>query len=99
VESFTPLALTRPSSPAAGEVSFLASGRIAANTGLPLLEQAEDAGLTPAYGCRMGICNTCSTHKASGTVRNLVTGAVSGADDEQIRLCVCVPVGDVALDL
>lgn len=99
VESFTPLALAQPRGPVAGHVSFLGSGRGAPNTGLTLLEQAEDAGLTPAFGCRMGICNTCSTRKASGTVRNLVTGAVCSATDEQIRLCVCVPVGDVALDL
>ncbi len=84
---------------ATGMVSFAASGREAANSGLPLLEQAEDAGLTPEHGCRMGICNTCSCRKRSGTVRNLITGEYSSAGDEQIRICVSVPVGDVALEL
>ena len=46
-----------------GLVRFAASGREAANSGLPLLEQAEDAGLSPDHGCRMGICNTCSCRK------------------------------------
>jgi hypothetical protein len=47
----------------------------------------------------MGICNTCSCRKTSGTVRNVISGALSGAGEEQIRICVSVPVGDVALDL
>ena len=65
----------------------------------PLLEQAEDAGLSPEYGCRMGICNTCSARKRSGRVRNILTGATSSAAEEQICICVSVPAGDVALDL
>lgn len=99
VETFTPPALSFDTDGAEGVVSFAASGRQAANSGLPLLEQAEDAGLAPDHGCRMGICNTCSCRKASGTVRNVITGELSSADDEQIRICVSVPVGDVALDL
>ena len=84
---------------AQGVVRFATSGRQVANSGLPLLEQAEDAGLTPEHGCRMGICNTCSTRKRTGTVRNVISGGLSTAGDEQIRICVSVPVGDVALDL
>jgi stearoyl-CoA 9-desaturase NADPH oxidoreductase len=99
VETFAAPALRLDTKGAEGLVSFLVSGREAANSGLPLLEQAEDAGLAPEYGCRMGICNTCSSRKRTGSVRNILTGAVSIAADEQIRLCVSVPVGDVALDL
>jgi stearoyl-CoA 9-desaturase NADPH oxidoreductase len=99
VETFTPPAPSFDTGGAEGLVSFAASEREAANSGLPLLEQAEDAGLAPEHGCRMGICNTCSCRKTAGTVRNLITGEISGARDEQIRICVSVPVGDVALDL
>ena len=99
VETFTPPALSFDTDGAEGLVSFAASGREAANSGLPLLEQAEDAGLAPEHGCRMGICNTCSCRKTAGTVRNVITGELSTASDEQIRICVSVPVGDVALDL
>ncbi len=60
LETFTPPALSFDTDGAEGLVSFTASERRAANSGLPLLEQAEDAGLTPEHGCRMGICNTCS---------------------------------------
>jgi stearoyl-CoA 9-desaturase NADPH oxidoreductase len=101
VETFTPqMPLLDPdTSIATSTISFTSSGHEAPNSGLPLLEQAEDAGLTPEHGCRMGICNTCSCHKRSGTVRNLITGETSSAGEEPIRICVSVPVGDVALDL
>jgi len=99
VETFTPPAPAFDTDGAQGVVRFVRSGREAANSGLPLLEQAEDAGLAPEHGCRMGICNTCSARKSAGTVRNIFTGATSSAGDEQIRICVSVPVGDVALDL
>jgi stearoyl-CoA 9-desaturase NADPH oxidoreductase len=99
VETFTRPPLSFDTEGAEGFVRFAASGRGAANSGLPLLEQAEDAGLAPEYGCRMGICNTCSCRKTTGTVRNVITGEISSARDEQIRICVSVPLGDVALDL
>ncbi len=99
VETFTQPALSFDPDAAEGCVSFLASKAQVANSGLPLLEQAEDAGLFPEYGCRMGICNTCSCRKHSGAVRNVLTGEISTARDEQIRICVSVPVGDVALDI
>ncbi|HEY3185833.1 MAG TPA: ferredoxin reductase [Solirubrobacteraceae bacterium] len=99
VESFTPPAITFDTAGAEGVVTFAGSGREVANSGLPLLEQAEDAGLSPDHGCRMGICNTCSCRKTAGAVRNVLTGETSTASDELIRICVSVPVGDVALDL
>ena len=99
IETFTAPALSFDTADAEGLIRFAASGREAANSGLALLEQAEDAGLHPEHGCRMGICNTCSTRKRTGTVRNVTTGAISTAPDEQIRICVSVPLGDVALDL
>jgi ferredoxin-NADP reductase len=99
VETFTPPALRFDRAGAEGRVSFSASGREVVNSGLPLLEQAEDAGLAPDHGCRMGICNTCSCHKSAGIVRNVISGATSSAGAEDIRICVSVPVGDVVLDL
>jgi ferredoxin-NADP reductase len=99
VETFTPLAPSFDPERAEGIISFAASGCATANNGMPLLEQAEDAGLAPEHGCRMGICNTCSCRKTAGTVRNVITGELSTAGEEQIRICVSMPVGDVALDL
>jgi len=99
VETFTPPALSFDTDGAEGRIRFAASGREAANSGLPLLEQAEDAGLAPEHGCRMGICNTCTCRKTAGTVRNVLTGEISSPGDEQIRICVSMPLGDVALEL
>ncbi len=82
-----------------GEVGFTRSGRTSANTGATLLEQAEGLGLNPAFGCRMGICLTCTTRKSEGTVRNVISGAESSLPDEDIQLCVSQPVGDCAVEL
>jgi ferredoxin-NADP reductase len=82
-----------------GEVSFLASGATAPNSGASLLEQAEAAGLTPEYGCRMGICFSCTARKTEGTVRNVLTGEESALPDEDIRVCVSAPVGDCSVEL
>jgi ferredoxin len=64
-----------------------------------LLEQAEAAGLAPAFGCRMGICHSCTARKCAGAVRNVLTGELSDEEDEDIQLCVTVPAGDVALEI
>ncbi len=84
---------------AEGQVSFSRSGAGAANTGASLLEQAEALGLRPEFGCRMGICFSCTRTKTAGTVRNVVTGAESSSPDEDIQICVSAPVGDCVVDL
>jgi ferredoxin len=88
-----------PADPTGGRVSFVESKVDVTDDGRSLLEQAEAAGLKPQNGCRMGICHTCTRRKTSGTVRNLVTGAVSTTPDEDVQICVSVPVGDVDLAL
>lgn len=64
-----------------------------------LLELAEQSGLKPASGCRMGICYTCKCTKKSGQVRNVITGEISSNDEEDIQICVTTPVSDVELAL
>lgn len=82
-----------------GDVTFTESGRTEPNTGATLLEQAEAAGLTPEFGCRMGICFSCTRTKSAGTVRNVLSGAESSVPGEEIQICVTAPVGDCAVDL
>ena len=98
-ESFVPPVVEAPANPSGGRITFADSGIDVVDDGRSLLEQAESAGLTPANGCRMGICHTCTRRKTTGTVRNLTTGAVSTVPDEDIQICVSVPVGDVELSL
>lgn len=67
--------------------------------GQNLLEAAERAGLSPRHGCRRGICRSCQCRKTSGSVRNLLTGQLSGHGDELIQLCISTPQSDVRLAL
>lgn len=78
---------------------FAASAVEIAGGGMTLLEAAEHAGLAPAYGCRMGICHTCTCRKLSGQVRNVTSGELSSREAQEIQICVSAPVGDVELDL
>ncbi len=64
-----------------------------------LLAMAEDAGLTPRSGCRMGICHSCTCRKVSGVTRDIRTGELSTDANVDIRICVNEPVGNVVLDL
>jgi ferredoxin-NADP reductase len=98
-ESFVPPVFDAPANPSGGRIAFADSGIDVVDDGRSLLEQAESAGLTPQNGCRMGICHTCTRRKTAGTVRNLITGAVSTGPDEDVQICVSVPVGDVDLSL
>ena len=64
-----------------------------------LLEALEAAGLAPAHGCRMGICNTCACGKRSGSTRHLQTGALEHEPVTALRLCVNRAASDLVLDL
>jgi ferredoxin-NADP reductase len=97
-EEFAPPLVAVPDD-ASGRVAFTASGAATDNSGATLLEQAEAAGLSPEYGCRMGICFSCTQIKTSGCTRNIRTGETNSDPDTEIQLCINVPVGDVALDI
>ncbi|MBE7188326.1 ferredoxin reductase [Jatrophihabitans endophyticus] len=99
-EDFAPAPLAPlPAQDATGDVTFTRSGTSATNDGGTLLEQAEAAGLRPEFGCRMGICFSCTQVKSSGCTRNVRTGETNSDPDVEVQLCINVPVGDVALDL
>ncbi|MFJ9365636.1 ferredoxin reductase [Nocardia sp. NPDC101769] len=98
-EEFTLTTAVVDPADAEGKVTFSDSGVVAENTGESLLEQAESAGLNPEYGCRMGICFSCTAVKRSGCTRNLRTGELDGDPDQPIQICINAPVGDVDLAL
>lgn len=66
--------------------------------GTPLLAALEAAGEQPAYGCRMGICNTCSCQKQSGGSIDTRTGQ-RNAEPGPLRLCINAASSDITLDL
>lgn len=98
-ESFVPPVFDLSAEASGGSVTFADSSVQVTDDGRPLLEQAEAAGLTPESGCRMGICHSCTRRKTRGAVKNLITGAVSSAEQEDVQICVSVPVGDVDIAL
>lgn len=69
------------------------------NTPSTLLEQAEEQGLTPVSGCRIGVCHQCICKKKSGVVFNTRTQEYSDTGSEEIQLCISVAQSDVVLDL
>ncbi len=82
----------------AGTVIFMASAVEAASDGCAtLLNIAEQAGLNPAHGCRMGICHGCNTTLASGCVRDTRTGKLISEPGDVVQICVCTAVGDAVL--
>jgi stearoyl-CoA 9-desaturase NADPH oxidoreductase len=84
---------------ATGTIRFTTSDITVDSDGRSLLEQAEDAGLEPDFGCRMGICQGCVQTKPRGPVRDVRSGAVADEENEDIQLCITVPVGDVEIEL
>ena len=97
-ESFTPPSFDLGPS-TEGTLRFVRSEMATPVSEGTLLEQAEQAGLTPDFGCRMGICHTCTCRKRAGAVRNVRTGQVSVEENEDIQLCISVPAGDVELEI
>ncbi len=95
-ESFLPIKIDENA--AAQTVNFRRSQREFDAKG-NILASAEAAGLTPTYGCRMGICNACVCTKVSGSVRNQITGEVNDQSNVQIKLCVNAAISPVVIDL
>ncbi len=97
-ECFTP----PPRATQAGEavtVTLLRSERqVQVPAGAPLLESLEEQGVQPAYGCRMGVCNTCVCDKRAGTTEH-VYNSEQHAEAGPVRLCVNAARSDITLDL
>ncbi|GAA4665893.1 ferredoxin reductase [Gordonia humi] len=99
-EAFTvALPTVVPDDQVGGTVTFGTSNVSAENDGRTILEQAEGAGLSPEYGCRMGICFSCTKVRTSGCTRNVLTGELDSEPDAHIQICVNAPVGDVEIDV
>lgn len=83
-----------------GRLSFQNSGKeVEVDGATTLLEAGENAGVGMPYGCRVGICHTCTITKISGTVRDLRNGDDYDQPNEQVQTCVTVPVGPCVLNI
>lgn len=97
IEEFQPALIAVDDGEITGDITF--GDTTVANSGETLLEQAESAGLTPEFGCRMGICFSCTQVKTTGCTRNIRTGELNSDPDTEVQLCVSVPVGDVTIEI
>ena len=83
-----------------GSLTFRNSGRtVEVDGATTVLEAGEQAGVGMPYGCRMGICHTCTVTLVSGTVRDLRSGAEFDQPNEPVQTCVTAAVGDCVLDI
>ena len=83
-----------------GTITFQTTGKTTDVDGATtVLEAGESAGVGMPYGCRMGICHTCTLTLVAGTVRDLRNGNEFSQPNEQVQTCVTVPVGDCTLDI
>jgi ferredoxin-NADP reductase len=83
-----------------GTIRFLNSGKeIEADGATTLLEAGEKAGVGMPYGCRMGICHTCTITMSEGRVRDLRSGEEHFEPNESIQTCTTVAVGDCTLNI
>ncbi|MBK0053216.1 ferredoxin reductase [Stenotrophomonas sp. S39] len=100
-EAFTPPAPLGDAD-SAGEIALTLarSGRqLKVARGRSLLESLEAQGIKPKHGCRMGICNSCTCDRVSGTTRHLRTGEMQSEAAQPVRICVSAPTTDLTLDL
>jgi ferredoxin-NADP reductase len=102
-EQFGPAALPKPDADASNpqhQISFQSangSKLFQAPANASLLQSAEQQGISPRFGCRIGVCFQCVCDKVSGQVRDMRSGALSGHGREQIQLCISQPVTDLVL--
>jgi ferredoxin-NADP reductase len=100
LERFRAALANLPADAAGGRVRFSLSAReVQADANTSLLRVAEDAGLNPPHGCRMGICHSCDTKLVSGCVRDLRTSALIDEAGATVQVCVTAAAGDVELAL
>ncbi|MDP3891907.1 ferredoxin reductase [Nocardioides sp.] len=83
-----------------GTITFRNSGKTQeADGATTVLEAGEQAGVGMPYGCRMGICHTCTVTLVSGTVKDLRNGEEFGSPNEPVQTCITAAVGDCTLDI
>jgi ferredoxin-NADP reductase len=85
---------------AGGTLKFQTTGKeVECDGATTVLEAGEEAGIGMPYGCRMGICHTCTLTMVSGKVRDLRNGDEFFDPNERVQTCVTVPVGDCTFDI
>jgi ferredoxin-NADP reductase len=83
-----------------GTITFQNSSKTTeADGSTTIMEAGEEAGIGMPYGCRMGICHTCTLTLVEGTVRDLRSGDETSGPNEPIQTCITAAAGDCTLDI
>ena len=83
-----------------GTITFQTSGKtVDADGATTILEAGEQAGVGMPYGCRMGICHTCTLTLAAGRIKDLRNGEEFYEPNEQVQTCTTAACGDVVLNI
>lgn len=83
-----------------GTITFRNSGKeVTVDGATTLLEAGEQAGVGMPYGCRMGICHTCTLTLVSGAIQDLRNGEEHHEPNEPVQTCVTVASGDLVLNI
>ena len=83
-----------------GTITFRNSNKTTeADGATTVMEAGEEAGIGMPYGCRMGICHTCTITLVEGTVRDLRSGDETSGPNEPIQTCITAAAGDCTLDI
>lgn len=83
-----------------GHVKYAVSGKeVDLDGATTLLEAGEKEGIQMPFGCRMGICHTCTVRMVSGAVRDLRNGEETSGENTTIQTCVTAAAGDCVLEV
>ena len=83
-----------------GTITFANSGKTVEIDGATtLLEAGEQVGVGMPYGCRIGICHTCTITMASGRIKDLRSGEEHSDPNESIQTCITAACSDVTLNI
>lgn len=100
VEAFTPLIHQTTNSTETIQVYLSKSQKtLSLSQGKSLLNALEEQGVYPPFGCRMGICHSCSCQKQSGTTQDLHNGDIHQEPNSSVRLCVSRAQSDLILEI
>jgi stearoyl-CoA 9-desaturase NADPH oxidoreductase len=83
-----------------GTITFANSGKtIEVDGATTILEAGEKAGVGMPFGCRIGICHTCTLTMSSGRIKDLRNGEEHSEPNEHVQTCTTVACSDVTLNI
>ncbi|MCQ9343097.1 ferredoxin reductase [Corynebacterium sp. 153RC1] len=88
--------LERESDAEGGTITFPSGRSVTVDGATTVLEASEQAGAQLPFGCRMGICHTCTRTLAEGHAMDLRTGE-EHEPGSRFRTCVSVACGDITV--